>query len=143
MKTNILKALFLSAIVLLAARAEAQTCNFTRDLYQGTWGEDVRCLQQYLSTATGYSAPGYGYSGLPSQTYIIPDGFFGPLTAQALMQWQATKGIPASGYFDAASRAKYFELTGGAGGFYGGNYYGNSFGVAPEEQPIKSGRRSE
>src|SRR3989344_5891551 len=118
MKTKIFAILFLGALPFMGSKAEALSmvypgttaytapvCNFTRDLGQGSWGEDVRCLQQYLSTAV---AGGYGgYQG-----YIIADGFFGPMTTQAVMQWQIMNGIyPAYGYFDAASRAKYLELT--------------------------------
>lgn len=129
MKTKIFKALFLSAIVLLAVRAEAQTCSFTRDLYEGSRGEDVRCLQEYLRSSQ------YGY------TYGYSDGVFGPMTRQALAQWQAGQGITASGFFDAISRARYSELMGnyniptpGVVGGYPGNYSYNSYVATPGAQ---------
>ncbi|MFZ2149645.1 MAG: peptidoglycan-binding protein [Minisyncoccia bacterium] len=113
MNTKIFKFLFVLTIVFSAYSASALSyvppsgaaCNFTRDLMPGTWGEDVRCLQQYLKT-----------SGTSVSGFIYPDGNFGPLTSQALMQWQTMNGIPASGYFDATSRAKYFEISGYSGG---------------------------
>lgn len=131
MKTNILKIIFLGAVALFAFGAEANTqyytgniCNFYRDLAQGSRGEDVRCLQQYLKD----SAQG--------MNFVYPDGIFGSLTRQAVMNWQASYGLPSFGYFDATSRAKYFELMGGVGGigggdYYGGGYYGGGFVTDP------------
>ena len=46
MKTKIFGVLFLASALFVALNAEAANCNFTRDLGQGSWGEDVRCLQQ-------------------------------------------------------------------------------------------------
>ncbi|MBI2630594.1 peptidoglycan-binding protein [Candidatus Nomurabacteria bacterium] len=134
MKTKIFSILFLGAVFFWAGDALANNsnfytgnvCNFTRDMGPGTWGEDVRCLQQYLSAAV-YG--GSGYYGMPYQNYLIADGFFGSMTAQAVMQWQRSQSLQASGYFDAASRAKYFELMGGYGGTGGGGFYG----INPEE----------
>lgn len=107
-------------IVFLAVSAEAQTCSFTRDLYEGSRGEDVRCLQEYLRSSQ------YGY------TYGYSDGVFGPMTRQALAQWQAGQGITASGFLDAVSRARYLELMGnynistpGVVGGYPGSYSAN------------------
>jgi hypothetical protein len=102
MKTNILKIVFLGLVALFAFNAEASSCGFSRDLMIGSRGEDVRCLQQYLTSV------GYGMS--------YPDGVFGPRTSQAVMLWQGNYGLPAYGTFDSASRAKYISLTGGYGG---------------------------
>ncbi|MFZ3011998.1 MAG: peptidoglycan-binding domain-containing protein [Minisyncoccia bacterium] len=110
MKTHIFKVLFFAVIVLFAFNADASSCGFSRDLMQGTRGEDVRCLQQYLTNS------GYGMS--------YPDGVFGPRTAQSVMLWQANYGLPAYGAFDSTSRAKYFELT---GGYVGGQVLGSQF----------------
>src|SRR3989344_1226856 len=124
MKTAFLKIGLLSILSFFAWGASAQTvnCNFTRDLWAGLVGEDVRCLQQYLNSS-GFGNNLYGFS--------YADGIFGPMTQQAVMLWQTNRGLPATGYFDATSRAKYFELTGGAGlgfgytglGYFGGNSY--------------------
>lgn len=118
MKTNILKVVFLGLVALFAFNTDASSCGFSRDLMVGSRGEDVRCLQQYLT--------GVGYG-----TNIYPDGVFGPRTSQAVMLWQGNYGLPAYGTFDATSRAKYFELTGGYTGGYG--YVG---GVIPSYPPV-------
>lgn len=133
MKTNILKIIFLGAVALFALQAEASSCNFYRDLAQGSRGEDVRCLQQYLSDS-GFSSSFYQFS--------YADGVFGTLTRQAVTNWQTAYGLPGFGYFDAASRAKYFELTGGMGGmvlgastyYNGGSYYGGGVATDPYYQ---------
>ncbi len=91
----------------------ASACNFSRDLWQGMTGEDVRCLQQYLKDNAG------------GMNFVYPDGIFGSLTRQAVMNWQMSYGIPASGIFDSFSRSKYFELTGGG---YGGGDWSWNFG---------------
>src|SRR3989338_6213009 len=103
MKTKISKVLFVVITTVVAFSADAATCNFVRDLGMGARGEDVRCLQKYLNSS-GYNSNFYGYN--------FSDGFFGPLTGQAVMNWQAGNAIPVSGYFDAMSRTKYFELSG-------------------------------
>ena len=74
--------------------------NFTRSLYLGLVGVDVKALQNYLTT-TGH----FKYSGGST-------GIFGPVTQTALAAWQKDKGVsPASGYFGPLSRAKYLELV--------------------------------
>lgn|SRR3989344_1272637 len=104
MKTKILKILFIFAITLFATNTSANGCSFYRDLWQGTRGEDVRCLQQHLTSF------GYGLS---------PDGVYGQMTNQAVTSWQMSNGLPVSGYFDANSRARYFEQV-SFGGISGG-----------------------
>ncbi len=114
MKTKVLKIVFLVVIAFCALGAEASTsCTFVRDMGEGMGGEDVRCLQQYLNDS------GYGTT---FSRFSYPDGIFGPLTRQAVMHWQTTYGIPASGFFESLSRAKYFELIGN-GGIGGGGIY--------------------
>jgi len=110
MKTYIFKVLFFGVVALFAFNADASSCGFSRDLMQGSRGEAVRCLQQYL---TGV---GYGLS--------YPDGVFGPRTMQSVMLWQANYGLPAYGTFDYTSRAKYSELT---GVYTGGEVLGSQF----------------
>ena len=73
--------------------------NFTRSLTVGSQGDDVKALQDYLTT-TGH----FTYSGGST-------GIFGSVTRTALAAWQAANGIsPASGYFGPVSKAKYLEL---------------------------------
>ncbi len=78
----------------------AATFNFTRDLYFGVVGDDVKELQTEL-IAAGYS---------------IPDGpttYFGPQTRAAVSAWQASNGVmPTAGYFGPLSRAKYLANGG-------------------------------
>lgn len=72
----------------LTARAAYR---FVLDRGQGAQGADVTELQKILQSA-GYLA-------------VAPTGYFGPLTAEALRRYQAAKGIPATGFLDAATRA--------------------------------------
>src|SRR3989338_4129498 len=68
-------------------------CNFTRDLTVGSKGDDVTCLQGYLSVSP-------------------QSGFFGPITKAAVANWQSANGVsPAVGYFGAISRAKYNSMA--------------------------------
>jgi outer membrane murein-binding lipoprotein Lpp len=79
--------------------APAATCTFTRNLYLGLSGDDVKCLQNYLIGA-GYSIPAGA------------TGYYGSQTQSAVAAWQTANGIsPAAGYFGPLSRAKYNELV--------------------------------
>ncbi len=102
-------------------------CSFYRDLTVGTRGEDVRCLQQYLQNS------GYGST---FSSYGTPDGVFGPLTQQAVIQWQTSSGLPVYGYFDSASRTKYISKFGGTvnSGTYSHTTYGTSVEVRAMNQ---------
>ncbi|MBY0110868.1 peptidoglycan-binding protein [Patescibacteria group bacterium] len=106
-------ALAVSAFAMLAPiSAQAAGCNFTRDLYVGVTGDDVRCLQVYLNGAGNarIAASGVGAPGKETTT-------FGPLTGQAVLRWQQANGIAgANGVFGAGSRAKYNALIGSGGG---------------------------
>ena len=66
------------------------SCVFTRDLSVGSVGEDVTCLQTILSK-NGYFK-------------LAPIDTFGKVTKAALMEWQASAGLPATGYFGPLSR---------------------------------------
>ncbi|MBI2121767.1 MAG: peptidoglycan-binding protein [Candidatus Sungbacteria bacterium] len=79
--------------------APASGCSFSRDLTVGARGDDVTCLQNYL-TSTGH----FTYSGGAT-------GYFGSITQSAVSAWQAANGVsPAAGYFGAISRAKYNSM---------------------------------
>lgn len=117
MKTTLFKAIFILSVLAFVGGAtkDAQalsyaSCSFYRDLYVGSVGEDVRCLQQYLQMS--------GYGSVFS-SYGSPDGKFGPMTQQSLMQWQMANGLPATGYLDANSRARF----GGSGVVLGSSTY--------------------
>lgn len=78
----------------------APVSRFQRDLYLGAMGDDVRALQDYL-TSTGH----FNYEGGST-------GYFGPITKAAVAAWQEDNGVsPTIGYFGPISRAKYSELT--------------------------------
>lgn len=75
-------------------------CSFTRALTVGSRGDDVTCLQTYL-TSTGH----FNYSGGAT-------GYFGGITKTAVAAWQAANDVsPAVGYFGSISRAKYNMLA--------------------------------
>ena len=74
--------------------------SFTRDLSIGSRGEDVRALQRFLN-AQGYLVASSGPGSSGSETT-----YFGALTQQALVQYQAAENIsPAAGYFGPITRA--------------------------------------
>jgi len=77
-------------------------CSFTRDITLGSRGDDVICLQNYL-TSTGH----FTYAGGST-------GYYGSITKLALAAWQAANGVaPAAGYFGPISRAKYSMVASG------------------------------
>lgn len=63
-----------------------------RNLSQGTRGDDVRGLQEFLSAEGHLSANATGY--------------FGPATAQAVAKWQAQEGVSAVGSVGPMSRER-------------------------------------
>ncbi len=82
--------------------AGGAACSFAVNLTVGSRGDDVKCLQSYL-TSSGH----YSYSGGAT-------GYFGSITKSAVSAWQAANGVsPAVGYFGALSRAKYTAVAGG------------------------------
>ncbi len=81
-----------------ADQGTTSPCTFNRVLTLGTQGEDVRCLQNYLSNI--YFDSVYGATG-----------YFGPITVRALTEWQKAHGVmPAKGYFGPLSQTKYSTL---------------------------------
>src|SRR3989338_5992595 len=95
----------LAQIQALQAQLSSQStpsasCSFTRDLTIGAKGDDVTCLQNYL-TGTGH----FKFSGGAT-------GYFGSVTRAAVAAWQAGNGVsPAAGYFGSISRGKYSTLV--------------------------------
>lgn len=80
---------------------------FTVDLTVGSTGADVTALQQVLVSK--------GFLTMPAGVAM---GTFGPLTKSAVAAWQASAGLPATGYFGPLSRAK-LNTTGGTTGSTG------------------------
>ena len=74
---------------------------FNRNLTPGAQGDDVRGLQEFLSTEGYLSASATGY--------------FGPMTAQAVAKWQTSQGVSAVGNFGPRSRERIKIWCGGGG----------------------------
>ncbi len=84
----------------VGAPSTGAKCTFTRSLTVGSRGDDVTCLQNYL-TGTGH----FTYSGGAT-------GYFGSVTQSAVAAWQASNGVsPAAGYFGPLSQAKYNSIV--------------------------------
>ncbi|HEU4677456.1 MAG TPA: peptidoglycan-binding protein [Candidatus Paceibacterota bacterium] len=104
-------------------------CTFTRSLTVGVSGDDVKCLQNYLTPTYFSNAAG-------------ATGYFGPVTQAAVAAWQAANGVtPAAGYFGPVSQAKYSAMasaggntgsTGGNTGSTGGNQGGSTSNLSGE-----------
>ncbi|MES2471197.1 MAG: peptidoglycan-binding domain-containing protein [Patescibacteria group bacterium] len=69
--------------------------NFATDLTVGSTGASVTALQDLLISK--------GFLTIPAGT---AKGYFGQLTKSAVAAWQASVGLPATGYFGPLSRAK-------------------------------------
>ncbi len=79
---------------------------FSRDLTIGSAGEDVMNLQKVLnmSAATQVAASGAGSPGYETSK-------FGPLTKVAVIKWQKSAGLPATGYVGPLSRGKLNAMS--------------------------------
>jgi hypothetical protein len=84
--------------------AQLPKYQWTRDLYVGSRGEDVKMLQLALGMIKdeqGYLFP------LISQT---PTGYYGGLTRSAVARFQRINNLLSTGIFDAPTRAKLNEM---------------------------------
>ena len=83
-----------------SSSSPSDKCQFSRNITLGSKGEDIRCLQQYLTREGHFN-------------YI--DGatsYFGSVTRAAVISWQSKHGIsPAAGYFGPLSRARYGSIV--------------------------------
>ena len=70
-----------------------------RDLAQGSRGDDVTGLQEFLRDQGFFSGNA--------------TGFFGPVTAQAVAKWQSQEGVTSVGSFGPLSRARLIKWCGG------------------------------
>ncbi len=78
---------------------------FTRNLYLGVSGEDVRALQKVLNVH-GYTVAASGAGSYGNETI-----YFGPATRAAVIKFQTARGIaPAVGYVGPLTRAALGSL---------------------------------
>lgn len=71
-----------------------QSCvNIGRDIRRGDYGDDIKDLQKFLAKHPSIYPEG------------IVNGFYGPLTMQAVKRWQKENGIEGTGFFGPMSRA--------------------------------------
>ncbi len=102
----------LASVMGLAASgiAFAQTTNMTMDdttsvhsnFGIGSHGDEVRALQEFLEAK--------GFLTLPGNS---TKGYFGGITKRALAEYQASVGLPATGFFGNLTRAHWVEKKGG------------------------------
>ena len=88
----------------------AVSCTFSRNLYPGMSGADVKCLQQYLNAA-GHtvSATGAGSPGNETE-------YYGSRTQGGVQKWQDANALAYGawgGYFGPMSITKYNALAAG------------------------------
>ncbi len=97
------------AVLALASVASAQGYQFTSNLTVGSTGPAVVALQTWL-IANGYSIPSIS-SGAAAK------GYFGSQTQSAVKSYQASRGIPSTGFVGPLTRA---ALNSGASATMGG-----------------------
>lgn len=101
LKLYIIAALFLLPTFVINGQITTDAtpqCNFTKSLYLGVKGDDVKCLQDYLKK-DGHYTHKYGSTG-----------YYGPVTKEAVASWQKYHNIePVDGYFGPISKNKYLE----------------------------------
>ena len=78
--------------------------SFTRNLSLNQTGADVKALQQFLNTH-GFTIATSGAGSLGHETIT-----FGKATYAALIKFQKSQGLPATGWFGTMTREKIFTL---------------------------------
>ncbi len=96
------------AVLAFASVAAAQSYMFNTNLTVGSTGADVVALQSALISA-GHSIPSIA-SGAAAK------GYFGSQTKTAVMAYQASKGIPNTGFVGPLTRAALNGSTASTGG---------------------------
>ncbi len=92
-------------ILLVRAQGTAAAPSFSRNLRLDMTGSDVRSLQAYLN------AHGFPVASVPRPGSLGHEtDFFGPATMNALIKFQTSHGIPATGFFGPITRGKLGSL---------------------------------
>jgi len=119
------------AVLALATVVSAQGYTFSTNLTVGSTGADVSTLQSWL-IANGYSIPAIS-SGAAAK------GYFGSQTKTAVMQFQASRGVPNTGFVGPLTRA---QLNGSpaavnncTAGWTSATYGGVSYCLPPGQTP--------
>ncbi len=85
---------------LTSAFADESMMSINTNLMMTSRGESVVTLQTFLESQ--------GYLTMPEG---VSKGYFGGLTKRALIEYQASVGLPATGYFGAMTRAKLSGMS--------------------------------
>jgi peptidoglycan hydrolase-like protein with peptidoglycan-binding domain len=85
--------------------ARMEVCTFPKNLSQGQSSSEVMCLQKYLNSF-GFPVADSGLGSKGNETL-----FFGLKTKTAVIRWQLSQGLPATGFFGPLSRAQYAKLA--------------------------------
>ncbi|MEK7641635.1 MAG: peptidoglycan-binding domain-containing protein [Patescibacteria group bacterium] len=102
MRGSVLVALLIAAVLVSAHTASASVIGILsggRDLSVGASGSDVADLQGLLAEQ--------GYLVIPIG---VAPGYFGSLTQAGLARYQASIGVPSTGYFGPMTRTRLSEL---------------------------------
>ena len=86
---------------------EKKDCLFTRNLFPGVTGAEVKCLQEYLNRA-GHTVALTG-AGSPGNETM----YYGLRTQSAVKAWQDAQSVPYGsygGYFGPVSRVKFENI---------------------------------
>src|SRR3989344_1284083 len=113
---------------LSAMGGSAAACTFTRSLYLGVSGADVKCLQQYLNGA-GFPLAGSGVGSPGNETQ-----YYGGLSKAAAAAWQLANGVSLAGTNGGTTD----ETTGGTAGDTTGGTTGGVVVGAPGVEAIVS-----
>ncbi len=125
-KKNITAALASAALILsFTASAFAAETTIMNNLMIGSRGADVSSLQTFLVSK--------GFLTLPAGASM---GYYGQLTKMAVMKYQKSVGVRASGFFGPMTRAKIngdMSMTSGTGSTETGVMVGGSLMVASRD----------
>lgn len=121
----IMKKYLIASVVALTVALVASSANaaFTRNLMVGSTGTDVAELQSWL-ISKGYSIPSIS-SG------AVQPGYFGAQTKAAVMAYQASKGIPNTGFFGPLTMGSVNSNAGGTASTGGTTSCPSGFNCTP------------